>query len=253
MVRGEVPLARVIGGNPRPAERGQSASRLGLAIGLAVAAALVLVAPAYWLLTRATMPGEAPSAGEADLVVASTGSPGGFSRRESVRVMIAIDEEWRSTLGAEAVEWSRVLLSLVSGELRGVGIHLLAVEVADWSSTDGDLAVGDLFDQLVRSVPGDGVDIVLGLTAQPLSDTADGHALIGGNHVIVAHHPGHPERDVMVATHEIAHLFGAEHGCDAEFRVGLMARWGFDEPEILCPATRDVLTLNAGRFTGADQ
>ena len=48
--------------------------------------------------------------------------------------------------------------------------------------------------------------------------------------------------------HEIAHLFGATHGCDLSEHEGVLANKGFDESEFICPCTRKVLEANAARF-----
>ena len=154
--------------------------------------------------------------------------------RESVRVVVAYDDEWDVALGAEAESWSRLLVSLVSGEFRGVGLHLLPVRVVRWVSPAALLTASEVTEELAAAVPVGDADMVLGLTATEMAGSADGYGEVGGRYAIVAHHPGHPERDVMVAAHEIAHLFGATHGCDAQRRTGLMAEQGFAEPDILC-------------------
>ena len=62
------------------------------------------------------------------------------------------------------------------------------------------------------------------------------------------HHEQQPEKAEFVLAHEIAHLFGATHGCDLADHEGVLASQGFDEPELICPCTRQLLEANAARF-----
>jgi len=165
----------------------------------------------------------------------------------STRVMLALDEEWHEHFGDDAAQVARSLLVETGGLFRSVDIHLLPIGVTNWESPD---AIDDAEELLVvvrETVDLEDADIVIALTAQNLSG-ADGEAEVGGRYAIIEQHPGHPERDAFVLAHEIAHLFGATHGCELPGHEGVLASQGFDEPELICPCTRQLLEQNAARF-----
>jgi hypothetical protein len=159
-----------------------------------------------------------------------------------------MDEEWRTELGAGSEPAARQMIVDAASLFRGVHIHLLAVRTIEWDSPDELDSVRALLDAAEVSIPLDGVDIAVVLTAQAVETSRDGDARIGDRYAIVARHPDRPERDAMVLAHELSHLFGAHHGCDLPEHDGLMASQGFSEPELLCPCTRRVLEMNADRF-----
>ncbi len=168
---------------------------------------------------------------------------------ESTRVLLALDEQWRDRFGERADDVARSLLMDVGGLFRGLHIHLLAVHIASWVSPDGVDSATELLAVARSTIPPEGADIVVALTGRQLRPV-DGSARVGGRYAVVGHHPDQPERDAFVLAHEVAHLFGATHGCDLEGHEGVMARRGFDEPGLICPCTREVLEMNAIRFHG---
>ncbi len=168
-------------------------------------------------------------------------------RGESTRVVLALDEEWRARFQDESNAVARSLLGEASSLFRGLHIHLLPVRTESWVSPDSVDSAEGLLSAARAAVSLDEADIVVALTGQPLTQ-ADGRAEIGGRYALVRHHPGKPERDAMVLAHEVAHLFGANHGCDLPGHSGLMAKGGFEEPGLICPCTQQVLERNAARF-----
>ncbi len=172
---------------------------------------------------------------------------GRMFRAESTRVVLAIDEEWRARFHEESYTVARALLAEAASLFRGLHIHLLPVRAEEWSSPDGVDSAKALLQTAVAAVRLGDEDIVVALTGQRLAP-ADGWAESGGRYAIVGHHPAKSERDAMVLAHEIAHLFGAHHGCDLPGHSGLMAEKGFNEPDLVCPCTRQVLEMNAARF-----
>jgi len=165
----------------------------------------------------------------------------------STRVVLALDEEWRERFGEDSTQVARALLVEAGGLFRRVDIHLLPIRVADWESP-GQYTTAEQLLQVVReSVDRGDADIVVALTAQSLYG-ADGRAEVGGRYALIEQHPGHPERDAFVLAHEIAHLFGATHGCDLPGHDGVLATAGFAEPGLICPCTRQLLESNAARF-----
>ncbi len=168
-------------------------------------------------------------------------------RAESTRVVLALDEEWRARFEDEANAVARSVFEEASSLFRGLHIHLLPVRTESWVSPDGVDSAEGLLTAARSAVPLGGADIVVALTGQR-SGRADGRAEIGGRYALVRHHPDNPGRDAMVLAHEIAHLFGAHHGCDLPGHSGLMAEQGFKEPGLICPCTRQILEMNAARF-----
>lgn len=216
----------------------------------------VLLLPAVWLATFAISGaalGSAPvPAAEDDervcgrpLVVEQ--AEGGTFLGASTRVLLAFDQVWVTRYGDEAEDVARALLVDVSALFRGLHIHLLPVRVTSWSSPAAATSAKELHDVVRAAIPPEGVDIIVAMTGRELSQS-DGWGPIGGRYVVVGHHPAAPERDALVLAHEVAHLFGATHGCDLEGHEGVMASAGFDEPELLCPCTRRALEMNAMRF-----
>lgn len=171
----------------------------------------------------------------------------GVARAGSVRVIIAVDEEWLGRTDVQPAEEARSLLAQASALFRGTDIHLLPIRTETWLSPDDIESAEPLLASMRSSVSHDEGDIVVGFTAQRLEGT-DGFAEVGGRYALASHHPGHPERDATVVAHEVAHLFGARHACDWPGHLGLMAEKGYDEPELLCPCTRRILEMNATRF-----
>ena len=165
----------------------------------------------------------------------------------SVRVVMALDEEWRDRFGDDSEAVARSLVSDVSGLYRDIGLHLLPVRIVDWSSPDELDSAEDLLADLSETMQLDMGDVLFGLTGQPLP-RIDGFARVGGQIAVVGHHPGRPERDVFVLAHEVGHLFGAHHGCDTPGLAGVMADSGFEDPLVVCPCTRAILEANVARF-----
>ncbi|MEE9228212.1 MAG: M12 family metallo-peptidase [Acidimicrobiia bacterium] len=167
---------------------------------------------------------------------------------QSVRVLLATDEEWQELHGESGDAKARSLLLGASSMFRGVAIHLLPVRIVEWDSPDDLATVRDLTVAAEETVPRREADIVVVLTAQKRDTFEDGYAQVGGRYVVVASHPGHPDQDVTVLAHELSHLFGAHHGCDVPGYEGLMAPGEFDGASLICPCTRRVLEMNAQRF-----
>ncbi len=165
----------------------------------------------------------------------------------SVRVVLALDEEWREQFGDRSESVARSLVSDVSGLYRDIGMHFLPVRVADWSSPNDLVSAEELLVELNGAIPLDDADVIFGLTGQQLPDV-DGFARVGGQIAVVGHHRGSPERDVLVLAHEVGHLFGAHHGCDIPGLAGVMADSGFEDPLVVCPCTRAILEANVARF-----
>jgi len=165
----------------------------------------------------------------------------------SVRVVLALDEEWLERFGDDSETVARSLVSDVSGLYRDIGLHFLPVRFADWLSPNELVSAEDLLAALSESMQVDNSDVIFGLTGQHLSGI-DGFARVGGQIAVVGHHPGKPERDVFVLAHEAGHLFGAHHGCDIPGLAGVMADSGFEDPLVVCPCTRAILEANVARF-----
>lgn len=179
-------------------------------------------------------------------LLASTGQ-GDVLRAESTRVVLALDEEWQTHFQDEAITRARTLLWEVSSLFRGLYIHLLPVRIENWTSPDSADSAEGLLSAARAAVSLGEAEIVVALSGQRFTP-ADGKAEIGGRYALIRHHPGYPERDTMVLAHEIAHLFGAYHGCDLPGHSGVMAEKGFIEGDLICPCTRQILEMNAARF-----
>lgn len=165
----------------------------------------------------------------------------------SVRVVVALDEEWREQFGDRSESVARSLVSDVSGLYRDIGMYFLPVRIADWSSPNDLDSAEELLVDLNDAIPLDDADVILGFTGQELPDV-DGFAPVGGRIAVIGHHRGSPERDVLVLAHEVGHLFGAHHGCDIPGLAGVMAASGFEDPLVVCPCTREILEANVARF-----
>lgn len=174
-------------------------------------------------------------------------------RSQSVRVALALDEEWRNRVPDPDGLEARRTLTKAGSLFRGVGIYFLPVRVLEFDSPDHLSTVRDLLDEVESTVPATDFDIVILLTAQRRSTPQDGYAAVGGRHAVVTHHPEEPILDALVMAHEVAHLFGAHHGCDKPGRGGLMNRAGFEGWDLICQCTRRVLEENANRFHTSQQ
>ena len=168
---------------------------------------------------------------------------------ESTRVLLVLDQKWRERFGDDAETSARLLLAQVSGLFKGLHIHLLVVGIEAWAAPVGAGSAEALLHAAQGDIDPGPSDIVIVLTGRTLFGS-DGWAEVGGRFALVSHHPDRPERDAFVLAHEVAHVFGANHGCDLPAHEGVMAAEGFAEPLLICPCTRQILEANALRFHG---
>ncbi len=162
-----------------------------------------------------------------------------------IRAKIAVDDAWADlATGSQTV---RLLVAEAAGLLRGTGLSITPVQIVRWNPPGDAVLPREVLDAAKDSVPLDGADIVVVLTA--LSSTrTDGAADVGGRYVVVQHHRDARAKDVAVLAHEIGHLLGAHHGCDAGTDGGIMGTNGFTNAELLCPCTRRVIAANIVQF-----
>lgn len=179
------------------------------------------------------------------LLVETDGAP--VFHASSTHVALVLDEEWRALFGEDASSVARALLWEASALFRQVDIHLPPVRVSDWSSPEGATTARELLSVVENTVELADADLVIALTGQRL-DGADGRARRDGRYAVIEHHPGYPERDGFVLAHEVAHLFGANHVCDVPGREGLLAKSGYEDPDLICHCTKRVLETNAAAF-----
>ena len=165
----------------------------------------------------------------------------------SVRVVLVTDEEWRSRVPDPTGAVARRVLLDAASLFRGLSIHFIAVRAVDWESPDSSETIRDTWLAAQSEVPLVDEDAVVVLSAQRRADSLDGYSEVGGEYIVIAHHPRDPDLDSLVLAHEVSHLFGAHHGCDVEGREGLMGAEGFDH-DLICPCTRRILELNVTRF-----
>lgn len=212
---------------------------------------VALTIPAVWaasfLAALSLIPGEGVPRLDTICGVNTTSVYGTIRHAESVRVVVAVDEEWAEGSDGSVETEARRLLANTSATFRGIGIRFIPVKIVAWSSPDWALSADELLDSLQESVPVGAEHIVAGLSGQTTGKT-DGRAEVSGQYAFVRRHPGRQDLDALVLAHEFSHLFGARHGCDLPGVEGLMASRGFDEMFILCPCTRRVLQANAHRF-----
>jgi hypothetical protein len=163
--------------------------------------------------------------------------------------VLVLDEEWRTHFGDRAERVARLTVIRAVGHYRSLGIHAQLARVESWDSPNDVTSLHGLLHEVESEdmFLQDG-DVVIALTNQDLADADDGFAAVGGRHVIVRHHAVHDGRDGFVLAHEIGHIFGAHHGCDAPGLAGLMAESGFEQPVRLCPCTRRAIESNVQRF-----
>ncbi len=236
-----------------PRDRAAAPRTRGVRLAGRVLGAVVLL-PALWASVYfgagSLLAGSAPPAPEAApecgrLLVQPAG--GVAFHAASTKVALVLDEEWQAHFGDDSAEVARSLLADAGALFRGVNIHLLPVRVGVWQSPDGQTTAAELLRTVKDSTDRGDADIVIALTGQELNG-GDGRADVGGRYALIEYHEGRPERDAFVLVHEIAHLFGATHGCDLPGHDGVMAVRGFDEPGLICSCTRGVLEANAARF-----
>lgn len=162
-----------------------------------------------------------------------------------IRARVAIDDAWAG-LGQDEQE-VRLLVVEAAGLLRGTGLSVMPVEIVRWNPPSSARLPREVLEAAKDAMPLDGVDIVIVLTAGSTT-RKDGAADVGGRHVVVQHHSDARAKDVAVLAHEIGHLLGAHHGCDAGTDGGIMGTNGFSNAELLCSCTRAVITSNLAQF-----
>jgi hypothetical protein len=167
-----------------------------------------------------------------------------------IRLVLAVDDEWLARFGADAELQARAIVEDVSPLFGPFGIDLDTVKFERWSSLETGIAAHSLFAQVKQSVSLAGSDAVLALTGHQLWPT-DGAGAVGGTHTLVSHHPGHPERDRLVAAHELGHLFGARDASPESAGSNIMIGKGFDHDLVWDACHERLLRLNAARFQRA--
>lgn len=164
-----------------------------------------------------------------------------------IRVVLAVDDAWLADERLDAPNGARLLFWDLMAVFDGLGIQLKAVRFETWVSSSNRLSVSDRLAEVETAVALADDDIVLALTGQRLSG-ADGKATIGGRYALVGRHPGHPERDLWVAAHEIGHLFGARHSEESKGAGDIMSSNGFGSELYWTPCHERLLSMNASRF-----
>jgi len=165
----------------------------------------------------------------------------------SIRVVVAVDDAWLGDDKSVALNGARILFRDLTAVFDGLGIHLRAVRLETWPSSSDQLSVSDRLEEAEAAVALADDDIVVALTGQRPS-RADGKASIGGRYALVFRHPGHPERDLWVAAHEIGHLFGARHTDRSETEKDVMSPDGFGSEIHWSPCHQRLLKMNGDRF-----
>lgn len=181
-------------------------------------------------------------------VVLSAVPPGlGPGAHYEARVVLAVDNSWLAKFGEDAERQARSVLEDAAPLFRPFGIQLVAATFVRWRSDHLPASSDQLLAEVKRSVDLEGADVVLGLTGLHLHG-GDGRAYVGGRYALVGHHPGHPERDRLVAAHELGHLLGARDTPAGSGRGTLMAKTGFDHNLEWSSCHERLLKLNASRF-----
>ncbi len=162
-----------------------------------------------------------------------------------IRARVALDDAWAG-LGQDEQQ-VRLLVVEAAGLLRGTGLSVVPVEIVRWNPPSSAKLPREVLEAAMVTVPLDGVDIVIVLTAGSTT-RKDGAADVGGRYVVVQHHHDARAKDVAVLAHEIGHLLGAHHGCDAGTDGGIMGTNGFSNAELLCPCSRGVIASNLAQF-----
>ncbi len=161
--------------------------------------------------------------------------------QSSLRAAVVTDDAWQG-LGTEGTR-VRSLVVEAAGLLRGTGVSITPVSVKNWNPPPEAESPQEILDSAKASLPVGDADIVIVLTARSTTRN-DGAADIGGRYAVVRHHPGERAENIVVLAHELGHLLGAHHGCDAFEAGGIMEATGFSNAELLCPCTRRVIERN---------
>ena len=197
---------------------------------------------------RAFLYGRHPVQPEDCGVVLSAVPPGpGPGADYEVHVVLAADNAWLAKFGDDAQQHARSVFEDVAPLFQPFGIQLVAARFVRWQSDHVPASADQLLTEVKLSVDLEGADLVLAITGLHLHGE-DGQASTGGRYALVGHHPGHPERDRLVAAHELGHLLGAwDTEADSE-RGTIMVNKGFDHNLEWASCHERILKLNASRF-----
>jgi hypothetical protein len=170
------------------------------------------------------------------------GDPGA---QRTIRLKIAIDEEFRRLPGQYALEVKKTVGASARFFKKHFGLSMRIQEIVRWHSDNTKWALEQLCDDLFVSVDRGDCDVVIGFSGQIRSESkVFGVASYDQGYILVKRSLN-PYMSKMVLTHELCHVFGA---VDLEMESSIMNE---DRPQFECDDfTRQIVQLHRNRRFG---
>lgn len=126
----------------------------------------------------------------------------------TLRLKVVIDEECQQSYQIDSIIKQQIGIAAQRFEKR-FGIRFETEKISHWKSDDSRDSMFALLDDLRSKIPEDNFEVVLGITAQNLTDTDYVGAAAYLNSYILMQSPVRDSMWSSILEHEFAHLFGA--------------------------------------------
>lgn len=165
----------------------------------------------------------------------------------TIKLKIAIDEEFRSRPGNSVLEMKKTVAAAIRFFRRHFGVPIEIQEIVRWRSDNTKWTLEELCDDLYVTVERGGSDIVIGFSGQIRGESKVFGVASYDQGYILMKRSMNSYISKVILTHELCHVFGA---VDLEMEASIMNE---ERPQFECDDfTKEVVHLHRNRRFGRD-